>query len=194
MLPYSKAMFCSLLLFFACLHLEASVPTSIQLLGPREGDPASIIEGVSTIHGDYSECDVDVVVPGPDPLILSRFYSSNDTSDIANFGGWRFLSKCPLILKQDPRRNYSTPEGTFERTYVRIGTDEGSILTYVGWQNKTNPEATSIFKIDVEDDAYCIANNARGRPHASSNQKNNRLCRRGFLRTDFKQSWEKSLR
>lgn len=165
-----------LFLLCTCLHLEASVPTSIQLLGPREGDPASIVEGVSTIYGDYSEFDVDAVVAGPDPLILSRLYSSNDTLENGNFGGWRFLSKCNLTLKQDPKRkSYSTSEGTFERTYVRIGTDEGSILTYVGWQNKTNPEATSIYKVDVEDEAFSMANTSRGWPQETSNQKNNEL-------------------
>ncbi len=67
--------------------------TSLQLLGSREGDPASIVEGVSTIHGDYSELEVDLIVSGPDPLVLSRFYSSHDTPASAHFGGWRFFAQ-----------------------------------------------------------------------------------------------------
>jgi RHS repeat-associated protein len=168
-----------LLQLFVCLSLEASDPTNLQLLGSREGDPASIVEGVSTIYGDYSEFDIDAVVPGPDTLILSRFYSSNDTSDVANFGGWRFFPKCTLTVKQDSKRkSYSTSEGIFERTYVRIGTDEGSILTFIGWQNTTNLE-TTIYKVDAEGETYSMANSARGHPQASSNQKNNTLYYNG---------------
>lgn len=51
-------------------------------LGSREGDPASIVENVSTIHGDYTEVEVDLTVSAPDSLILSRFYSSRDTIEI----------------------------------------------------------------------------------------------------------------
>ena len=150
--------------------------TSLQLLGPREGDPGSIVEGVSTIHGVYSDLEVDVVVPGPDPLALSRFYSSSDMQVSAHFGGWRFLPKCILHVHKDSKgKTYTTSEGKFDRTYVRVGTDEGSILTYIGWQNTTHPHNSSLFKVDVDEKVFPLANTARGKPHAWTNQKNNKL-------------------
>ena len=66
-----------LLLLFSWMTLHAD-ETSLQLLGPRESDPSSIVEGVSTLFGNYSEVEIDLVVPGPDTLTLSRFYSSGD--------------------------------------------------------------------------------------------------------------------
>lgn len=99
-------------------------------LGSREGDPASIVENVSVIHGDYTEIEVDVTVASPDSLVLSRFYSSRDTLPIASFGGWRFNRHCFLMMEKDPgNKTYSTPAGKFERTFVYIGNPDGSILT-----------------------------------------------------------------
>ena len=43
-------------------------------LGSREGDPASIVEDVSIIHGDYTQVEVDLTVTSPDSLVLSRFF------------------------------------------------------------------------------------------------------------------------
>lgn len=170
---FSNSIFLLPLLFVLSLHANE---TSLQLLGPREGDPASIIEGVSTIHGDYSELEVDLIVPGPDPLVLSRFYSSHDTPASAHFGGWRFLPKCILWIDKDPKgKTYSTPEGKFDRSYVRVGTDEGSILTYIGWQNTTNPRAKSLYTVDIDGKIFNLTNTARGAPHSWTNQKNNQL-------------------
>lgn len=69
----------------------------LSLLGSREGDPSSIVENVSTIHGDYSESEIDLIVFGPDSLILSRFYSSRDSLFTVSLGGWRFLTLPPSL-------------------------------------------------------------------------------------------------
>src|SRR5271154_5345863 len=83
--------------------------------GSREGDPASLVENVSTIHGDYTEVEVDLTVPSPDSLTLSRFYSSRDTIETATFGGWRFNPQCFLSIRKDPKgKTYTTAEGKFE--------------------------------------------------------------------------------
>ena len=170
-----SSLICFLLTLFSWTSLRAD-ETSLQLLGPREGHPSSIVDGVSTITGDYSEVEVDLVVPGPDTLNLSRLYSSGDHPASNNFGGWRFLPKCLLSVQKDPKgKTYSTSEGKFDRTYVRVGTDEGSILTYVGWQNTSNAKSRSLYKVDVDDRVFSMANNARGNPHSWTNQKNNEL-------------------
>ncbi len=67
-----------LVLGFFCFQNAIAKESSLSsvYLESREGDPASLVENVSTIHGDYSEIEVDLTVPAPDSLVLSRFYSS----------------------------------------------------------------------------------------------------------------------
>src|ERR1700691_2187118 len=72
-------------------------------LGSRESDPASLVENVSTIHGDYTEVEIDLTVSAPDSLILARFYSSRDSIQTVNFGGWRFSPHCFLSMQKDPK-------------------------------------------------------------------------------------------
>ena len=165
----------NLIISLLCLQvLEAS--TSQIYLGSRESDPASLVENVSTIHGDYTEVEVDLTVSSPDSLVLSRFYTSRDTLQTANFGGWRFNPHCFLSIQKDPKgKPYTTSEGKFERTYVYVGNPDGAILTYVGWQNTTNPSKKSLFKIDPEGDVTGIANTAKGTISCWTNLKNNEL-------------------
>lgn len=76
-----------LVLAFCCFAQIANARESSlshPYLGSRENDPASLVENVSTIHGDYTETEADLTVPAPDSLVLSRFYSSRDTLQIAN--------------------------------------------------------------------------------------------------------------
>lgn len=169
----------SLVLSFCCLLQSAFAkesPISAAYLGSREGDPASLVENVSTIHGDYTEVEVDLTVSSPDSLVLSRSYSSRDSVQTANFGGWRFNPHCFLSIQKDSKgKSYTTSEGKFERTYVYVGNPDGTILTYVGWQNTTNPSKKSSFKIDPEGEAAGIANTAKGTISCWTNLKNNEL-------------------
>ena len=168
---------CILSLVFSLLsflNAFADEHLSGMYLGLREGDPASLVENVSTIHGDYSECEIDLIVPGPDPLALSRYYSSKDNLSVATLGGWRFYPQCFLTVQKDPKgKTYTTAEGKFERTYIYAGTPEGSTLTYVGWPNTA--EATSLLKVDVEERLPGVTNSARGAINAWTNLKNNEL-------------------
>jgi len=101
---------------------------------------------------DIFEVEVDLTVAAPDSLFLSRFYSSRDSIQIATFGGWRFNSHCFLSMQRDPKgKTYATVEGRFDRTYVYVGNPDGTILTYVGWVNTSNPSKRTLFKIDPED-------------------------------------------
>lgn len=145
-------------------------------LSSREADSASLVENVSAIHGDYTEVEVDLTVSSPDSLVLSRFYSSRDSLQTANLGGWRFNPHCFLSIQKDPKgKSYTNAEGKFERTYAYVGNPDGTILTYVGWQNTTNPSKKSLFKIDPEGEVVGIANTAKGTITCWTNLKNNEL-------------------
>jgi RHS repeat-associated protein len=162
-------------LFFQSTH-AADTSVSEIYLGSREGDPASLVENVSTIHGDYIEVEVDLTVTSPDSLVVSRFYSSRDTLPIATFGGWRFYPQCFLTMQKDPQGQHCvTTEGKFERTVVYLGNPDGSILTYVGWRNLTHPNKRVLFKIDAETECSGIANTAKGDVGAWKNLKNHEL-------------------
>ncbi|MDP1609355.1 MAG: RHS repeat-associated core domain-containing protein [Chlamydiales bacterium] len=146
-------------------------------LGSRESDPESLVENVSTIYGDYSDYEVDLVLPGPDSLVLARYYSSRDhLLGCSSLGGWRFNPHCFLSIQKETHvKSYTTSEGKFDSTHILIGTNEGSILTYSGWRNMTNPQVRSLFKVDVEDSLLGLANTARGNINAWTNLKNNQL-------------------
>ena len=95
-----------LVLSFCCFTqhvLAKESPLSSVYLGSRENDPESLVQNVSTIHGDYTELEVDLTVSSPDSLVLSRFYSSRDTIQTATFGGWRFNPQCFLSIRKDPK-------------------------------------------------------------------------------------------
>ena len=174
MIRYLKGLVLGLFCFQNAIASENSL--SSMYLGSREGDPESLVENVSTIHGDYTEVEVDLIVSSPDPLILSRFYSSRDTIQTATFGGWRFNPQCFLSIRKDPKaKTYTTAEGKFERAYVHVGNPDGSILTYVGWKNTTNPSQRSLFKIDPEEEAVGLSNTAKGNISCWTNLKNNEL-------------------
>ncbi len=163
-----------------CCFLESAIANESTIaatyLGSKEADPASLVENVSTIHGDYTDVEVDLTVSSPDSLILSRFYSSRDTLQTANFGGWRFNPHCFLSVEKDPKgKSYTTAEGKFERTYAYVGHPDGTILTYVSWQNTANPSGKSLFEIDPEGEVAGIANTAKGTISCWTNLKNNKL-------------------
>lgn len=157
-----------------CFQLNGSLISELYL-GSRESDPAGLVENVSVIHGDYTEVEVDLTVNAPDSLVLSRFYSSRDTLQIASFGGWRFNPHCFLKIEKDPKgKNYTSAGGKFERTYAYVGNPDGTILTYVGWQNATSTQSC-LFKIDVEEDVVGLSNTAKGEMSCWTNSKNNAL-------------------
>ena len=173
-----KCYLIGLVLGLCCFLENATEGSSFSTvyLGSREGDPESLVQNVSTIRGDYTEFEVDLTVPAPDSLILSRFYSSRDTIQIAAFGGWRFNPQCFLSIQKDPKvKPYTTAEGKFERAYVYVGNQDGTILTYVGWQNTTNLSKRSLFKINPEEETIGLSNTAKGNISSWTNLKNNEL-------------------
>ncbi len=57
-----------------------------------EAEPSSFAHGcVNVITGDYTENECDIVIPGVDPLVLNRFYTSgNSTFSRTPSTGWCF--------------------------------------------------------------------------------------------------------
>lgn len=160
-------------LILSCLFLHTANASDKALsstyLGSREADPSSLVENVSTIHGDYTEVEVDLTVSAPDSLILSRFYSSRDPLETATLGGWRFNPQCFLSVRERARN------GKHKQLIAHVGNPDGPILTYIGWQNTERATERTVLEIDVQEEALGIANTAKGSITRSTNLKNNRL-------------------
>jgi len=158
----------NLILNIFCLqNLIANDVSWTDLIGSREGDPESLVQNVSTIFGDYSEVEVDLVVSGPDPIVLSRYYSSKDHPYLTNLGRWRFIPHCFLSIQQ-------TLSEPLAFDHVFVGTTEGSIVTYSREKNANHSNILSLFKINSEQ-IYGLSNCAKGDISSWSNLKNNEL-------------------
>jgi YD repeat-containing protein len=91
-----------------------------------ESDPDAFIHNcVNVINGDYCESATDLVITGPDALILQRFYSTKDLITGTQTGGWRILPERFLVIGER--------EGL---AYALTGERSGAILTYNGLKNE----------------------------------------------------------
>ena len=73
-----------------------------QTVASTEGLPSSIVnESVCVISGEYVDAAVDLVVPGPEPLVIQRRYGSHSLSVNGNLGrSWSLNHGELLILGQ----------------------------------------------------------------------------------------------
>ncbi len=97
------------------------------------------VEHVSLVHGHYLEGVIDLTVVAPDPLVLSRFYSSRDSDRMVTIGGWCFNPHTFLSVHKDLK------EGTFR---VQATDPDGTISTYVSCQSRSNPSKHISFKMN----------------------------------------------
>ncbi|WP_068466632.1 RHS repeat-associated core domain-containing protein [Candidatus Protochlamydia phocaeensis] len=62
---------------------ESSLPTGSSSVATTEGLPSNLVnQSVCVITGEFVDQSTDAVLAGPEPLVMSRFYSSQD------IGGW----------------------------------------------------------------------------------------------------------
>lgn len=94
-----------LFLLFGVFLLGISEPLFSNSYLPHaevEGDPSSIIAGcVNAVTGTYSESEVDIVIPGPEPLSLQRFYCSADWAEGTLCNGWTYNHAKNALLTRD---------------------------------------------------------------------------------------------
>lgn len=165
-----SSFFFIILLFLISTSLNAQTHFS-----SLEADPAAIIENVNVISGDYSELEIDLNIAGPDPLVLARFYSSQKLDLLTDFGGWFLRPQRVFKIDQRNADSYFTDEGEFKLTHIYVGTPEGSILKFTGWQNVTNLKVGSTFFIEPEEEFLGIVNTARGTLSSWTNIKNYKI-------------------
>lgn len=122
-----------MLKLFLCLFLIGSLAAKE---GNRELIPSSSLAGtsgllhtlvndsVSVITGEYLDSEVDLVLPGPEPLILKRFYSSDDNSAGYLYDAWHLNH--PASFRLDKERQ---PGHDLLFTAV-LGEPSGANLSY----------------------------------------------------------------
>lgn len=77
-------------------------------------EPSSIVAGcVNVITGDYVEFDVDLIIPGPEPIRIQRSYSSSDTGTGILHRSWRSNFQSLMTLKFDHRTRHQTATASY---------------------------------------------------------------------------------
>lgn len=145
-----------------------------------ESDPDAFIQQcVNVINGDYCESDTDLVITGPDALVLQRFYSTRDVITGIQAGGWRIFSERFLIIGKDSSgESYTVGKDCFKLTLALAGERSGGILPYCGWRN-ANGSTKDPLLLDISNSAVGVVNTYAQEINGQTNHQNNRLQCKG---------------
>ena len=163
-------------LFLSChaFPLQASLINNSSLVS-TESDPDSFINHYyNAINGDYCETSTDLIISGPDSLILQRYYTNKFCG-----GGWHFLPQSFLVLGKDPgRKECIVNKDRFEWSYAFTGERSGGILTYSGWK-RIGGDTRDPLKPDMEKECIGCVNTYSGEMNGQTNHQNNQLHCKG---------------
>lgn len=195
------------LLFIFCLCFYTPLFAQLQLVS-TESDPDAFIENsVNVISGSYCEAATDLVITGPDPLILQRFYHTTDYITGTQTGGWRILPERFLVIGKDPSE-VDPNEGKWPPQHTRqladgeevsgymatppnarksewdwclafVGERSGGILPYSGWRHKKTKETKDALTIDIWNNASGLVNTYAKEMNGQTNHQSNQLCTLG---------------
>jgi len=145
-----------------------------------ESDPDAFIHNsVNVINGDYCESATDLVITGPDALVLQRFYSTKDVITGIQAGGWRILPQRFLVIGKDStEKSCNVGKDRFEWSSAFVGERSGGILPYNGWRN-TNGSTKDPLKIDLFNNALGLVNTYAQEINGQNNHQNNLLNCKG---------------
>lgn len=181
----------NILLFLLCLFtLSHSKICSDeeQNVGPismatLEGEPSSIVHGcVSVITGDYVESHTDLVIPGVEPLVIQRSYSSNPMTDRSMGNGWSMNHHSyldvkytpPVYLRDEP--NYIFPYGRVtvkgNRTDALMTDENGSSMKF---ECDSEVDETTVLYTDFTALKQGVTNCARGLISGKTNWVNTKI-------------------
>lgn len=167
--------FALFVLWVLYIDLTALSAGSLQLLSTESDPDAFIQKSVNVINGDYCEVSTDLVITGPDNLVLQRFYSTKDVITGEQRGGWRIFPQRFVVVGKDPVRK-SCPIGQerFEWTSAFIGARSGGIFALKGWRN-TNGVTKDPLQLDIWNNATGMVNTYAEEINGKTNHQNTRL-------------------
>jgi len=162
----------TILTFLYLSHLPANEFPLIS----TESDPDAFIQNsVNVLNGDYCESSTDLVIAGPDALVLQRFYSTKNPVTGNQVGGWRMLPERFLVMGKDPAgKSCTVGEEQLEWVSAFTGERSGGILPYCGWKSM-NGTMNDPLKIDGLNDALGMVNTYAEEINGQTNHQNNLL-------------------
>jgi YD repeat-containing protein len=157
------------LIFFLFLHL--STLSANQLISTESDPDVFIQDSVNVINGNYSEAIADLLITGPDALLLQRFYTKEE--------GWKIFPERFLVVGQDPsKKSCNVGKERFEWTLALTGERSGGILPYSGWRNRDGITQDPL-KIDILNQAIGMVNTYAKDMNGQTNHQNNFLHCKG---------------
>ena len=166
-------------IFTFFLYLSALSAGQLQFLSTESDPDAFIQNSVNVINGDYCESATDLVITGPDALVLQRFYSTREMMTGVQTGGWRILPQRYLVVGKDSSgKSCAVGKDRFEWTFAVTGERSGGILPYSGWRN-TNGLTKDPLKIDILNNAPGLVNTYAQEINGQTNHQNNLLHCKG---------------
>ncbi len=162
---------------FSATYLTTLSATQLQLVSTESDPDAFIQKSVNVINGDYCESATDLVISGPDAIVLQRFYSTKDVITGAEAGGWRMLPQRFLVIGKDVsgRPCNIANQGW---AFALVGERSGGILPYRGLRN-ANGTSNDPLKIDALRDASGMVNTYAIEINGQTNHQNNNLYCKG---------------
>lgn len=147
-----------------------------------ESDPDAFIDhNVNVINGDYCESVTDLIISGPDALVLQRVYSTRNAVTGARGDGWKLMPQRFLVIGKDPSGKTCTiQKERFEWSHALVGERSGGILPYEGWRN-INGSTKEPLKIDVLKSAPGMVNTYASDIKGQTNHQNNLLHCKGSV-------------
>lgn len=94
-----------------------------------EGEPSSIVNHcVNALSGDYVDISTDLVIPGAQPIVIQRNFSSSNKS---LWGGWHFNYESSLLATQfGSALKIDSHEGSGARLSYRSYIKDGVVLPF----------------------------------------------------------------
>ena len=112
------------LIFFYLLYCPLVIfSEGLPFSNTNGGAPSIVNNCVSAISGDYIETSCDLKMYGPEPLMLERYYTSNDYKMDGLYGGWHHNHESKL--------NYSYCKDNYN-CYVNYKNKDGRHASYSG--------------------------------------------------------------
>lgn len=121
-------------------------------------EPSAFVGNVNVITGTYHESSQDVVIPGPEPLIIQRAYSSGTNDELSLLNGWS-LNHVGEFRRGNEDRSEAQLKGLF-----------GSPMIFKESKSKDNK-----YYPDTENLIDGYSNTSEGMISGRTNKKNDRI-------------------
>lgn len=157
-----------LFLLFGCAALGGEIPKieipATGMLTNLEGEPSGVIEGVNVITGEFTDSEIDLSLPGPEPLTLGHTLRNNNPHPVGSTRqiGWQMSDDESVMVN-------NTIEASHDYSGEYRGGD-GEYLYFILRRKHGGHHALAPFEKSIL--RYGFTNTSRGVIGAITNVKN----------------------